>query len=222
MRQGLALVSILFATVGCQTLSTKTLTLENRTKSIATKSSKRYPPMRDLETPSNILKEQNELVLATKVSEEATEVAGPVELTDKEKLFFELAGEKVETITELKAYQKAVDYYKQGDEAALNAYSNLLVKKFPKSIYCDNAIYLKGMLAFTQKNYGVSLNSFQMILNNYPQSNKAVSALFAKGVVFKKMNLEKEAVRVLAQVINKYPGSPESERAQVELKMITQ
>ena len=220
MRQGLiALLIVSFGSVGCQTFSDRSETKVASTKK-ALKSSKRFPPLRDMESPESILSNHREL--QNHIAEESTDLRGPVELTDKEKLFFELAGEKVEILDEVKTYQKAVEYYKQGDETALNAYANFLLKRYPKSIYSDNVVYLQGMLAFSNKNFGASLTHFHKILSLYPQSNKAVAALYSKGIVFKKMNLDKEAVKVLAQVINRYPGSPESAKAQIELKLITQ
>ncbi|MEY4616099.1 MAG: hypothetical protein RJB66_1059 [Pseudomonadota bacterium] len=221
MRQGMiALIALsLGGLLGCQSFSNRADTNTSMIKN-EIRSKKTFPHLKVPGGPSNILKEHGEF--GVRIPEDATSPVGPIELTDKEKLFFELAGEKVEGLSELQVYQRAVERSKQSDSAALNAYSSLLLKRFPNSIYCDNVIYLQGMLAFNQKNYGPSLNLFQKIIDRYPQSNKAVSALFAKGIVFRKMNLEKEAVKVLAQVMNKYPGSPESERAQVELKLITQ
>lgn len=221
MRQGMvALIAISFLGVlGCQSLSknqeTKAAVIKNEASG-----ARKFPLLKGPMGPNNILKEHGEF--GVRIPEDATTARGPIELTEREKLFFELAGEKVEGLSDIQIYQKAVEYSKQSDVAALNAYSSLLLKRFPNSTYCDNVVYLQGMLAFSQKNYGPSLNLFQKVIDKYPQSNKAVSALYAKGIVFRKMNLEKEAVQVLAQVINKYPGSPESERAQVELKLITQ
>lgn len=220
MRQGwFALILILVGAIGCQNLSKKSASRSASHKA-KSKISKRLPHVREIDSPSRIFSEHNEL--AKTIPQEATQLQGPVGLTDKEKVFFELSGEKAEQLSEIEIYHKVVEKYQQNDEAALSAYTNLLSKKFPRSIYCDNALYLQGMLAFSLKKFGESLNSFQKIIAQYPMSNKAVSALFAKGVVFKKMNLNKEAGRILAQVINQYPGSPESERAQIELKLVAQ
>lgn len=145
-----------------------------------------------------------------------------IELSEKEKVFFELSGENVNSITEIGAYRKVIEKYQINDGMALKAYTQLLIKKFPRSIYCDNALYLLGMMYFTENKYGESLNAFQKIITQYPQSNKAVSALFAKGVVFKKMNLNKESMQILSQVYKLYPGSPESLRAEIEMKLISQ
>jgi TolA-binding protein len=221
MRQGLVAMSlVLVGIIGCQSVARKTSLRVSPNKVKKSSITRRLPVVKEVEGPANVFKIHNELAGA--IPQEATSLNGPVELSDKEKIYFELAGEKIENLKEIEIYQKTVEKYQQGDESAMNAYANLLLKRFPKSIYGDNVLYLQGMLSFSQKKYGESLSFFQRILSVYPQSNKAVSALFAKGVVFKKMNLNKESVRLLAEVINQYPGSPESDRAQAELKLIAQ
>ncbi len=179
-----------------------------------------FPRTKEADVKSFVFKGASEL--KGRPTHEAQKIQGPIELTEKEKIFFELIGDKVENLNEVTIYQRVVDKYRKNDDVALFSYVNLLLKRYPRSIYCDNALYLQGMLLFSQKKYGESLAAFQKILNLYPQSNKAVSALFAKGVVFKKMNLNKQALQLLSQVINRYPGSPESARAEIEVKLITQ
>lgn len=217
-RSFLTLGAFITLLVGCQGFQkTQSHQAVGRSKA---KLAKRFPKVKEVDAPARIFDHQGDL--SKTVTQDATQLQGPVALTDKEKIFFELAGEKADQLSELEIYHKVAEKYQQNDEVAVQAYANLLIKKYPRSIYCDNALYFQGMMAFTSKKFGESLNAFQRILQNYPQSNKAVSALFAKGVVFKKMNLPKEAARVLASVINKYPGSPESDRAEIELKLINQ
>lgn len=220
----LFLIVVLLNCVACQHFEKKSASQSTSKKQKiekrATSSVTSYPRTKDVGVKPVKLNAAQEL------SQSRRSDSGPleqsVELTEKEKIFFELVGERVDNLTEITTYQRVVEKYQKSDDAALTAYMNLLLKKYPRSIYCDNALYLQGMLFFSQKKFGESLAAFQKILTLYPQSNKAVSALFAKGVVFKKMNLNKQALQLLAQVINRYPGSPESARAEVEVKLITQ
>lgn len=224
---GLFLITVLLNSVACQHFEKKGTTAPSISKkqkmekrSVA--SVKSYPKTKDIGVKPAPLNAANELAVSHVSNSNSSSSNKSVELTEKEKIFFELVGEKVDNLTEITTYQRVVEKYQKSDDAALMAYLNLLIKKYPRSIYCDNALYLQGMLFFSQKKFGESLAAFQKILDHYPQSNKAVSALFAKGVVFKKMNLNKQALQLLAQVINRYPGSPESARAEVEVKLITQ
>lgn len=143
-------------------------------------------------------------------------------LNENEKIFMELSGVPLPKLSDGQLYKKAIEFYRRGDAVGLENIGNFLLRRFPLSIYGDNIHYLKGMMAFNQKKFGDSLTSFQKILDDYPKSNKAVSALYGKGIVFRKMNLDKVAVRMLAQVINEYPGTPESKKAKLELDSITQ
>lgn len=205
--------------VACQSGEIKSV---NKAKLKPRTTASTYPRTQENQNIKSSFNAKTELARSTPLVSSKQSHLQKLELSEKEKAFFELAGENVATLTEIGAYRKVIEKYQINDEVALKAYSNILIKKFPRSIYCDNALYLMGMMYFTENKYGESLNAFQKILTQYPQSNKAVSALFAKGVVFKKMNLNKEAMNILSQVLKLYPGSPESLRAEMEMKLISQ
>lgn len=222
----LALMVILFNVLACQhfgkSKSTSNSVKNNLSSKKAATLDRRFPKTKVGFANNSVLSSASSQELRSKKTSDGASMSGSIELTEKEKLFFELVGEKIDNLSEVAIYQRVVEKYQKNDDVALLAYVNLLLKKYPRSIYCDNALYLEGMMYFSAKKFGESLASFQKVLNLYPQSNKAVSALFAKGIVFKKMNLNKQALQLLAEVINRYPGSPESARAEVEVKLITQ
>lgn len=142
-------------------------------------------------------------------------------LSEKDRLFFELSGENFKDLDEESIFEKIMDKYRNNDLRAMEAYSNLLINKYPLSHLADNALYYEGMLALNSKNYGKSLEYFQKVIALYPQSNKAVSALFAKGVLYRKMNLNSESESILKDLQHRFPGSPESLRAELEIKALT-
>lgn len=222
----LALVAILFNVLACQHFGKNKSTSNSVKKNLSSKKTatadRRFPKTKEGFTNNSVLSSAASKDLRSKLNSDIAPMSSSIELTEKEKLFFELVGEKIDHLTEVAIYQRVVEKYQKNDDVALVAYVNLLLKKYPRSIYSDNALYLQGMMYFSAKKFGESLASFQKVLNLYPQSNKAVSSLFAKGIVFKKMNLNKQALQLLAEVINRYPGSPESARAEVEVKLITQ
>ena len=74
-------------------------------------------------------------------------------------------------------------------------------------------------MALQNRSYPEALRDFQKISKNYPNSNKAVSAQFSKAITYKRLNLPAESKRVFKEVMAKYPGSPESFRAEAELKL---
>ena len=78
---------------------------------------------------------------------------------------------------------------------------------------------MAGLLNVTNRNYGRALKSFDAILVNDPKGSQASKALFAKAIVYKKMNLPGPSKDILQKVQARYPGSVESQRASLELKI---
>lgn len=135
-------------------------------------------------------------------------------------LWAELTGKDVRKLDDVGLYSEILANYQVRDFKGLRIHLETLLKRFPTSPYADNALYLGGQLALEIKNYPEALKHFQRIVQYYPQSNKMVSATFAKGLAYKKMNLDIQAKKVFFDLRKKYPGSPESYRAESELKLI--
>jgi TolA-binding protein len=221
MRYLVGLILILnFYLQACTHHQTKTGKSKIGIKSLVTTDKSKH--LKSLNSRDEVSNEQ--LVSANKKSIEDQQVNPDEEvnknwsLLENDSLYFELSGEKYENLTSQEIYNKIVEKYRSSDFKALEAFTNLLLVKYNQSRFADNALYLQGMLAFTIKAYPKSLESFQKIISEYPNGNKAVSALFAKGILYKKMNLKIESENVLGKVKAKYPGSPESLRAAAELK----
>jgi TolA-binding protein len=128
-------------------------------------------------------------------------------------------GEENKNLSEPELYSLILKEYRTRNEIGLKAHVSTFVKKYPKSPSADNALYLNGLLAVENHNYGEALINFNRVIKQYPNGEKVVAAMFAKAMTFKKMNLGSESKRMLEMVNQKYPGSPESFRASAELKM---
>jgi TolA-binding protein len=116
-------------------------------------------------------------------------------------------------------YARIQDSYRKGDIEEVSKQRKLLEKNYPQSIHLDNAYYLLGALEFSQDHLGEALREFDAVVNRFTQSNKRPAALFAMGMTYKKLNLPKQALAVFQRVINIYPGSVESQRAWMELRL---
>jgi TolA-binding protein len=134
-------------------------------------------------------------------------------------LIKELEGVK-DSKTDVQFYSEIISDYQAGKYKVLSIRLNSFIKKFPKSTYIDNAIYLAGKLALEEKNYPASLKHFQKVISSFPQSNKVIAAKFGKAMAYKKMNLDSQAVEVFTDIRKKYPNSPEYFRAEMEMKLI--
>lgn len=138
----------------------------------------------------------------------------------KEALLIELTGKDYKKLKEEDLYAEIITAYRNNNNLAMKSNSQTFLKRFKQSHFADNVIYLQGKMALQNKNYAEALRHFQKVTKGYPYGNKVVSAEFSKGVTYKQLNLVPEAKKVFKEVISKYPGSPESFRAEAELKLL--
>jgi len=117
-------------------------------------------------------------------------------------------------------YSKILETYRTKNQIELERSTQLLIKSYPESVFADNAVYLGGLLAFENQDYKAALAKFDQLLRDYPRSNKAVAAMFAKASVEKRLGRTRDAKRGFIQVRDLFPGSPEAARVSVELKLL--
>jgi TolA-binding protein len=117
-------------------------------------------------------------------------------------------------------FAEIVDRYEARDQWGFEARAKAFMSKFTNSDRRDEVVYFKGLMELGEKNYGLALTQFNRILRDHPNGKKAPSAMFAKGVTYKRMNLLHESKQALADVTRFFPGSPEAMRAKVELKIL--
>lgn len=152
-------------------------------------------------------------------------LAGPMpansSLNKKEAaLLVELTGKDISKENDMALYAEMVGASERNDEIAFKSRLQSLLTRFPQSAYADNALYLAGRRASENGNYAQAIKYFSRLEKEYPKSSKVTAAKFAKAMTYKKMNLPEYAVRSLKEVRARYPGSPESFRADSELKII--
>lgn len=116
-------------------------------------------------------------------------------------------------------YSKLVQAYQKNDVAEFTKQQKILKDNYPFSIHLDGSYYMLGSLEFQQEHFGEALRAFDQVVNRYSQSSKRSAALFAMGMTYKKLNLPNQAKAVFQRVIDVYPGSPDSQRAWMELRL---
>lgn len=135
-------------------------------------------------------------------------------------LLIELTGKDDAKKSDVDLYSEIVASYQSQDLRGLRARVNTLVGSHPRSPFADNALYLAGRQSLDQKKYTDALRFFSRVTAEYPHSNRVVAAQFAKAMTYKKMNLESQARKVFREIIQHYPGSPESFRADSEIRLL--
>jgi TolA-binding protein len=116
-------------------------------------------------------------------------------------------------------YTRIVEAYRKNDAAELTRQRDLLAKNYPKSVHLDNAFYLSGVLEFQNNHMSEAVRNFGIVADRYPHSNKRPAALFAKAMTYQKLGLKPQASHVLNEIVKEYPGSQESQRAWMQLKI---
>lgn len=165
--------------------------------------------LQDRKDRNRILQKKNELNLAMRAVPQRKKIEfSPQVFTEANKL-----GER-------DLYAELLNSYNRNDVIRFQSYYRSFKSRFSKGALADDAIYLNGMFALSDKQYGDALLAFNEIINKYSFSNKATAATYAKGVVLKRMNLTDASEQVFKKVIKKYPGSPEALRARVELGQV--
>ena len=119
-------------------------------------------------------------------------------------------------------YAKVIESFRAEQKEDLLRSVELLQKGFPESEHVDNALYLKGLYHFAHNELADALKTFRQVQEKYPESNKVVSSLFAEAMVLKKMSRRTEAEQKLKNVAKLFPGSPESQRVDLELRILSE
>jgi tol-pal system protein YbgF len=92
------------------------------------------------------------------------------------------------------------------------------LKNFPGSELASNAQFYLGELAYAQGKYQDAIAAYQLVLANYPKSFKLAAALLKKAMAELELGMKLSGTRDLREVIQRFPGSDESRRAQAKLK----
>ncbi len=84
----------------------------------------------------------------------------------------------------------------------------------------DTALYWVGECYFSEKQYPSSIETFQQVLNRYPNGSKAPNAMLKQAAAYQQVG-DSTAARILYErLIEKYPRSPQAQIAKQKLKQM--
>ena len=95
-----------------------------------------------------------------------------------------------------------------------------LSKNFPQSQLLDRSLFLVGELFLIKEMYSDALKTFKKLEQKHPLSSKIPAVQLAKSKIYLKMSLPSQARSALESIVNNFPGSPESQRASLEMKYL--
>lgn len=119
-------------------------------------------------------------------------------------------------------YVRVLESYREGNLTELVKFKDLMLKRYPKSIHADNTLYLTGMLFFHRDQTAEALRLFGQVVERYGQGNKVPAALYAKSAIYSRLKLPDLSRKMLDDIVKRFPGSPEAQRAKLDLKIFNQ
>jgi len=109
-----------------------------------------------------------------------------------------------------------------GDYVQASRQFRSFIQQYPNHALTPNAYYWLGESYYVTMNYPVALESFQRLLSQFPQSDKAPDALLKVGYSQLELKQNAAAKATLSSVTTKYPGSKAASLAQERLQRIQQ
>jgi tol-pal system protein YbgF len=120
------------------------------------------------------------------------------------------------------AYNVAFKALQAGDYVQASRQFRSFIQQYPNHALTPNAYYWLGESYYVTMNYPVALESFQHLLSQFPQSEKAPDALLKIGYSQLELKQDAAARATLSSVKTKYPGSKAASLAQERLQRIQQ
>ncbi len=117
-------------------------------------------------------------------------------------------------------YRNAYEDYMRGNyDLAADGFGEYL-KRYPNTELADNSLYWIGECFDAQEKSQEALDTFTLVLEDYPASDKAAAAQLKKGLIYLKMGDQGQGVVNLQYVVYEHPGTREAELAREQLRSL--
>ncbi|MBI3988028.1 MAG: tol-pal system protein YbgF [candidate division NC10 bacterium] len=114
-------------------------------------------------------------------------------------------------------YKASLQAYNHGNyqEAAKGFQS--YIERYPKESLISNAHFWLGECYYRQNDYVKAIQHFDIVLKDYPDSNKVPGALLKRGYAFLELGREDAGKTILQELIKRYPATREADIARSRL-----
>jgi tol-pal system protein YbgF len=117
-------------------------------------------------------------------------------------------------------YRNAYNDYLRGSyDLAILGFRQYL-ESFGGTDLADNASYWIGESYYRQRKFQDAIREFDLVVSQYPNSDKVPSALLRKGYAFLELGEQSKGVVQLQNVIRRYPRSDEANLARQQLSSL--
>ena len=127
---------------------------------------------------------------------------------------------KANSAQEQAAYDKAFSLMKQGQYGKAAQSFEAFANQYPNSGLAGNARYWTGQAKYVVRDFQGALSEFNKLLKQYPSSSKIEDTLLKIGYCHDELGQKEQAVRVLEEVITRFPNTPVSRLANDRLAKI--
>jgi len=110
-------------------------------------------------------------------------------------------------------YLNCITYYKKKSYKECIKCFDKFISKYKKSFYIPNSYFWRGECYLNLGNFIKAIDNYDMVLTQYPDSEKVPSALLKEGIAFYYMKDKEGAKIFLQKVINEYPKSKQAQYA---------
>jgi tol-pal system protein YbgF len=117
-------------------------------------------------------------------------------------------------------YNNALRDYQAGkNDLAVQEFSDY-VKFYPNTDLAGNANFYLADIEFRQGNYQAAAKSYDLVLQGFPDGNKAAAAELKKGLSLIELGQQEAGIASLRHVIQRYPKSNEALQARERLRKL--
>ncbi len=117
-------------------------------------------------------------------------------------------------------YDDAYHSFTQGDYKTARKKFAYFLKKYPRSVYSDNATFWIGETYYAQGDFENAILEYEKVRRKYPHGDKVPAALLKEGLAFIKLKDKTDGRLVLKKLIGKYPHSDQARIARRILKKL--
>jgi TolA-binding protein len=135
-------------------------------------------------------------------------------------IFYDLAIQSKASSSDYALFQKGTIQGIQGQFNEKVSTLDILLSKYPKSAYFDDAMYEQAKTDVTLGENLQALNLFNDIVNKYQQSSYIKKSLLGMALVFYNERRDEKALDIYKQIVANYPSTLEAKEALVGIKNI--
>jgi tol-pal system protein YbgF len=109
------------------------------------------------------------------------------------------------------------DYNANNNDLATQEFGDY-IKYYPNTDLAGNAYFYLAEVAYRQGNYPVAVKNYDLVIQTFPDGNKAAAAELKKGFAQIELGQKEDGVAALRHVISRFPRSNEAIQARERLR----